>query len=208
VWCLTLYAVIATFCYWCYRNGYSMVDWNLIGGGKIIISLLVLMILFDTWFYWVHRAIHLKPLYIRFHKQHHESITPTPWATYSFSSFEAVANCPLWVLCFTFPAHPLAIIIGLFFHNIYNTFGHLGYEFFPKWALRNKFICAVQATPTHHDAHHRYVQGNYGHYFNIWDTLMKTELRQYKPLRESVYEQLPNSPTAKPGGQPQSTGPT
>jgi sterol desaturase/sphingolipid hydroxylase (fatty acid hydroxylase superfamily) len=135
-------------------------------------------------------------------------MTPTPWATYSFSSFEAIVNCPLWVLFFTFPAHPLAMIIGLFAQNIYNTFGHLGYEFFPKWMLRNKYICTVQATPTHHDAHHRYLQGNFGHYYNIWDFLTKTELKQYKPLRESVYEQLSNSPTAKPGGQPQSTGPT
>jgi sterol desaturase/sphingolipid hydroxylase (fatty acid hydroxylase superfamily) len=76
----------------------------------------------------------------------------------------------------------------LFLQNIYDTFGHLGYEFFPQWILRNKWICAVQATPSHHDAHHRYFRGNYSHYFNIWDLLMRTEIPKYSHMRETVYQ--------------------
>jgi sterol desaturase/sphingolipid hydroxylase (fatty acid hydroxylase superfamily) len=86
------------------------------------------------------------------------------------------------------PAHPVVVLTVLFLQNIYDTFGHLGYEFFPTWMLRNKWILAVQATPTHHDAHHRYFQGNYSHYFNVWDWLMGTELEQYAELCEAAQE--------------------
>ena len=201
---LTIYAAIATFCYWCFKNGYSMVDWEFIGSGKVIISTLVLMFAYDTWFYWIHRLIHWKPLYRRIHKHHHESLTPTPWASYSFSMAEAVLQCPLWILCFVFPSHPMAVLIGLFIQNIYDTFGHLGYEFFPRWMLRNSMLCSVQATPTHHDAHHRYMLGNYGHYFNIWDFCMRTELSQYRSMREEVYDQTSSEAhEARPGSVPQ-----
>ena len=202
LWGLTIYALIATFVYWCYRHGYSAIDLTRIGNGQVVISLLVLLVLHDTWFYWMHRLLHWRPLYRRYHRQHHESLAPTPWAAYSLSTVEAIVNCPLWVLCFTFPSHPMAILIVLFMQNIYDTFGHLGYEFFPRWMLRNKLICTVHATPTHHDAHHRYMLGNYGHYFNFWDRFMRTELKHYQPMLETAYEDCqalstaPNSPEA------------
>ena len=195
---LTIYSVIAVFCFWCYRNGYTMVDTDFIGGGKLILSVVVAIVLFDTWFYWFHRLLHWKPLYRRFHRQHHESFTPTPWASSAFSCTEAVLMCPLWVFCFGFPCHPLAILIGLVIQNIHGVFGHLGYEFFPHRMLCSKLACSIQATPTRHDSHHRYLRGNYGHYFNLWDVLMRTELKQYQPLREVVYEQTGRLPSASP----------
>ena len=198
---LTLYSIIATFCFWCYRHGYSMVDDNRVGGGKVIISVLVSLLLFDTWFYWLHRLLHWKPLYRSIHKQHHESFTPTPWASSSFSCGEAILLCPLWVFCFGFPSHPMAILIGLFIQNLHGVFGHLGYEFMPKRMLCSKLACSFQATPTHHDSHHRCLRGNYGHYFNLWDVLMRTELKQYKPLREAMYDQAEQQPKATSADQ-------
>jgi hypothetical protein len=103
------------------------------------------------------------------------------------------------------PAHPIVVLAVLFLQNIYDTFGHLGHEFFPRWMLRNKWICAVQATPTHHDAHHRYFQGNYSHYFNVWDRLMGTELPQYSHMCQTAYDVarqntriVPPAPNQKP----------
>lgn len=188
---LTIYSAIATLCFLAYRHGWTAVDWSMVGGGRIIGSTILLMLIYDTWFYWMHRLLHWKPIYVRFHRQHHQSLAPTPWASYSFSCTEAIANCPLWALCFFVPVHPLGILLGLFIQNAYDTFGHSGYEFFPRWALRNRVICALHATPTHHDCHHRFFTGNFGHYFNIWDFIMNTELERYKDIHNDVCDQLP-----------------
>jgi sterol desaturase/sphingolipid hydroxylase (fatty acid hydroxylase superfamily) len=183
---LAWYAAVATFVLYCYRHGSTAMFTGPVRRGYHLFSVASLMFVHDTYFYWVHRLLHTRPLFRLVHKHHHESRTPTPWAAYSLSTGEAIVQCPLWVLCFTVPANPLVVLVVLFLQNIYDTFGHLGYEFFPKWILRNKWICAVQATPTHHDDHHRYFKGNFAHYFNIWDTLMGTELRQTARIREAA----------------------
>jgi sterol desaturase/sphingolipid hydroxylase (fatty acid hydroxylase superfamily) len=185
---LAWYAAIATFVYFCFRHRYTSMFTGPASYGYHLLSLVVLMILHDTSFYWIHRLLHARPIYQLVHKHHHDSRAPTPWAAYSLSTGEAIVQCPLWVLCFTVPAHPVVVLTVLFLQNIYDTFGHLGYEFFPRWILHNKWICAVQATPTHHDAHHRYFRGNYSHYFNIWDTIMGTELPQYAHMCETAYD--------------------
>jgi sterol desaturase/sphingolipid hydroxylase (fatty acid hydroxylase superfamily) len=188
---LAWYAAIATLVFYCYRHGYTSISMEPAPRGYHLLSLVVLMLLHDTSFYWIHRLLHTRVMYRLIHKQHHDSRAPTPWAAYSLSAGEAIVQCPLWVLCFTMPAHPAVVLAVLFLQNTYDTFGHLGYEFFPQWMLRNRWICAVQATPTHHDAHHRYFRGNYSHYFNIWDFVMRTELPQYLHMRETAYDVRP-----------------
>lgn len=180
------YAAIATFVYICYVHGYTQMSTGPVARGYHLFSLVALMLVHDTYFYWVHRALHTKLLFRVIHKHHHDSLAPTPWAAYSLSTGEAILQCPLWVLCFTVPAHPVVVLAVLSLQNIYDTFGHLGYEFFPAWIRRRKWILAVQATPSHHDAHHRYFRGNYSHYFNVWDTLMGTEVAQYHEILEAA----------------------
>jgi len=43
----------------------------------------------DAYFYWMHRGSHLKSMFGFAHLHRHKSRTPTPWAAYSFASFEA-----------------------------------------------------------------------------------------------------------------------
>lgn len=186
---LACFAGIATFVFFLYRHGYTSLTLEPMPLWYYAVSVVALMLIHDTYFYWVHRLMHTKALYRLVHKEHHDSTAPTPWATYSNTTFEVLMNCALWPLCFTLPVHPLVVVALVFTENIYNTLGHLGFEFMPQWVLKNKWICAVQATATHHDAHHRYFRGNYSHYFNLWDKLMGTELRQYSHMREHVYDQ-------------------
>ena len=191
---LLCFAAISTFVFFCYRHGYGSVTTAPKSWAYHLFSIVALVLIHDTYFYWVHRLMHTKALYRLVHKEHHDSVTPTPWATYSNTHYETLMNCCLWPLCFTVPVHPLIVVLLMSVENIFNTLGHLGYEFMPNWVLRNKWICAVLATSTHHDAHHRYFQGNFSHYFNLWDKLMGTEVKQYPRLRETVLDQVETEP--------------
>ncbi|WP_237066589.1 sterol desaturase family protein [Microbulbifer guangxiensis] len=144
-----------------------------------IISLPVLILLHDTYFYWVHRAIHHPRLFRHFHRVHHLSLSPTPWAAYSFSVGEGllmVLFTPLSLVLL-----PIHIWIGIAFSFIQifrNTMLHASCEFHPRGWVDGPLDFLT--TTTHHNLHHQKFQGNYGFYFTFWDRLMGTEFKNYK----------------------------
>lgn len=134
----------------------------------------------DTYFYWVHRAMHHRWLYRRVHRLHHRSVTPTPWAAYAFHPAEAVieaAFLPLFLLAV--PMHGLAIALFLVVMIVRNVMGHAGFELHPAGMARSRWLGWLTTT-THHDMHHARPGGNYGLYFTWWDRLMGTEHADYR----------------------------
>ena len=154
--------------------------------GYFIFTVLFLIFLHDTYFYWMHRAIHHKKVYRLVHKIHHVSTNPTPWAAFSFHPLEAVAEVAILpVFVFLLPLHPLAILAWLLFMTGMNVLGHLGFELFPKGFTTNRFT-KLANTSVHHNMHHKYVNCNYGLYFNFWDRLMGTNHVNYDEEFETV----------------------
>lgn len=156
------------------------------GWPYFIASIVIMIVLHDTYFYWAHRLMHHPKIYPIFHKVHHLSTNPSPWASFSFHPLEAVVEfgiVPFFV--FLLPCHPAALIIFSFFMMIENVIGHVGYEIFPKnW---NKyFITKWINTSTNHNMHHQYFKGNYGLYFTFWDRIMGTLHPQYEQRFEEV----------------------
>ena len=49
------------------------------------LSLAGMVLLHDAWFYWTHRAMHHRRLFRLFHRVHHKSHNPSPWAAYAFA---------------------------------------------------------------------------------------------------------------------------
>ena len=150
-------------------------------GWASTIALLVLMIvLHDAWFYWTHRALHHPALYRRFHLAHHRSVTPTPFAIYSFSVGEAAINAMfvfLWQIFVTTPG--VVFISFMLFQVLRNGMGHAGYELHPRWWLSTPLTRWINTT-THHDLHHSGgFNHNYGLYFTWWDKAMRTEHPRY-----------------------------
>ena len=77
-------------------------------------QILLLMVLTDIWFYFVHRAMHSKKLFRHTHKLHHLSTDPTPFATNSVHALEAVMDLGFIVIAsFFIPLHPIALFITL-----------------------------------------------------------------------------------------------
>ncbi len=153
-------------------------------------SLVALILAHDTWFYWTHRLMHWRPLFGLFHRVHHLSHNPTPWASFSFHPLEAVVQAaifPLMVL--VLPMHWVVALLWLLYMTVMNVFGHLGFEILPAKFLRSR-ILRWHNTSVHHNMHHRYVHCNYGLYLNVWDRLMGTNHPRY----EQEYERICRTP--------------
>jgi lathosterol oxidase len=152
-------------------------------------SILLMIALHDTYFYWTHRAIHWKPLFKWVHKTHHLSVNPTPFAAYAFHPLEAFVEIGIIpLIAFTIPYHASAITIFGLYSLLLNVAGHLGYELFPK-GFASHVLFKWHNTSTHHNMHHRLVKCNYGLYFNFWDRIMNTNHPHYEESFNKVVEQ-------------------
>jgi len=142
-------------------------------------SVALSLVIHDTYFYWIHRLLHLKRIFPIAHLVHHRSTNPSPWAAYSFHIAESVLEGGvLIVLAFLVPMHPMAIVGFVLSSLLINVYGHLGYEVMPRW-FRHSIMFEVFNTSVHHNLHHSKFRGNYGLYFRIWDRVMGTEHPDY-----------------------------
>jgi Delta7-sterol 5-desaturase len=145
----------------------------------IPVSVLLAMIIHDTYFYWIHRAMHHPRLFKRFHLVHHRSTNPSPLASYSFHFLEGIIESLIVpILLFSLPMHRLSLILFAFVSFAINVYGHLGYEIAPRW-FRKSFLFQLLNTSVHHNLHHEKSNGNYGLYFRFWDKWVGTEHAQY-----------------------------
>jgi len=164
------------------RGGWTQLYWRIDehGWGWFGLSILCAILLHDAYFYWTHRLMHHRRLFPLFHRVHHLSRNPTPWAAYAFAPLEAVVESGILPLAVTImPMHPLAFVIFMGWQITYNVLGHTGYEFHPRW-LMDSWLRHILNTPTNHAMHHEKMRGNYGLYFNIWDRLMGTNHQDYE----------------------------
>ena len=155
------------------------------GALYLLASFVVLIILHDTYFYWVHRFMHWNKIYRFVHLVHHKSTNPTPFAAFSFHPLETLleaAMIPLLLL--VMPLHPVVLLLFALFSNILNVMGHLGYEIFPSGFTRGTFW--FMNTSTHHNQHHSKFHCNYGLYFNFWDRIMKINHKTYHDTFETI----------------------
>ena len=142
-------------------------------------------LLFDTWFYWLHRWMHKEPVYSWVHKMHHWSTSPNLLTTLSVNPLESLINGGFVTIfvsamaLLTLPVHqesfaligPTNIIMGLYVHS--------GYELFPRW-WNKSWATKWFITATFHDQHHKYFTVNFGGYTTIWDRICGTMRPKYE----------------------------
>ena len=166
------------------------------GSWYLIASIPLLLVLHDTYFYWMHRLMHDPLFFRRIHRLHHLSRTPSSWAAYSFSLGEAVVMTLFVPLTMLFiPVHPIALFVFLAIMIVRNAMGHSGVEFHPRFWVDSPLD--LLTTVTHHDLHHQRFEGNYGLYFTWWDRLMSTELPEYKETFRKVTSRDQASPNTE-----------
>lgn len=183
-----IFSLIVTLFALAYKGGYTKiyVDVAEYGWGYLVFSFAAGLLIHDTYFYWIHRLMHHKLLFKHVHKVHHMSHNPTPFAAFSFHPIEAVLEfgfVPLTVMLM--PIHPLALAGVSLYMIVMNVMGHVGFEIFPKGATKH-WLFGLHNSSTHHNMHHKYVNCNYGLYFNVWDKLMNTNHAKYHETFEAV----------------------
>jgi Delta7-sterol 5-desaturase len=178
---------------WGINMGYLQDVGESFGHTNDLMLLAAMIIAHDTYFYWTHRVMHLPAFYKRFHLTHHRSVTPTPFAAYSFSIGEATAMgffVLIWQIFIPTPG--LVLFPFLLFQITRNAMGHAGFELMPRWWLSTRVTRWINTT-THHDLHHAgSLRHNYGLYFTFWDKLMGTEHPDYVATFDRVTAPAPN----------------
>lgn len=160
---------------------YSKIDSNY----YLAFNFIWMFFLHDAYFYFIHRLMHLPFLYKKVHLIHHKSTNPSPWTAYAFHPLEAILEAGIIPLvAFTIPVYRNAFFVFMLFQIIYNVYGHLGYELYPKNFHKTKIGKWVN-TSVAHNLHHKSFYGNFGLYTLIWDRLFGT-------LREDYNETFAN----------------
>jgi lathosterol oxidase len=144
----------------------------------------------DTYFYWLHRFMHQPKVFKWVHLVHHQSTNPSPWVAYAFHPSEAILeNGIVLLFFFAFPVHATHVPIFFLFSIIYNIYGHLGWEIYPK-GFNTSLVGRWVNTGVAHNQHHKFFKGNYGLYLLFWDRMMGT----IRPDYDEAFDKLKNRP--------------
>jgi Delta7-sterol 5-desaturase len=200
---ILIFAVMGALTVQLARMGYTQLYWRISQHGWpwFWISIAATILLHDTWFYWTHRLMHHRRLFPYFHRTHHLSHNPSPWAAYAFDPLEAVIQATIFpIAAIVMPLHPFAFAIFMSWQITYNILGHAGYEIHPRW-LMDTWLGRILNTPTNHIMHHEKMRGNYGIYFNIWDRLMGTNHQDYESRFREVTQRSSSGSQAPGAGE-------
>ncbi len=159
------------------REGLTAIqtEWTTAGMIWWPFSVALYLFLHDSWFYWTHRAMHSRRLFPKVHAVHHASKPPTAWAAMSFHPWEAMSGAVLIpALAMVIPIHWTALGVVLTVATVMGVTNHMGWEMFPgRWV--HGWLGRHVITASHHEAHHRHYNCNYGLYFRFWDRRCGTD---------------------------------
>lgn len=187
-----IFAVLSVITYYFFQHGYTQVYVNVSERSVVyfIASIPIFLILYESYYYWLHRWMHHPSIFKIVHRVHHESIEPTVFTSFSFHPLEAVLQfifIPI-AICII-PIHYYALGIVLMILTVSAVINHGGVEIFPATLIRHP-IGKWLIGSTHHDLHHKEFRTNFGLYLTIWDKMMKTENQSFEKQFERNKERI------------------
>lgn len=151
---------------------YSQID--LYGWWYLPVSMIIFMFLHETYYYWLHRWMHIPAIFKIVHKVHHDSNVASPFTAFSFHPYEGILQAIfLPIMLLILPMHYIVIIILLIIMTFSSVINHLNIEIYPK--NPNNILTKWVIGATHHSLHHKQFKYNFGLYFTFWDKIEKTE---------------------------------
>lgn len=181
-----LFAVMGTLAIYFWQRGGTLIYTDLSGWKAwwLLPSLFLVLMIHETYYYWLHRWMHRPGVYRLVHRTHHESLTTTAWTSFSFHPVESVLQAlPVFILIFIMPLHPVTLIALFLIMSVTSVVNHLNVEIYPSGTHRH-WLGKWWIGATHHALHHSRFHFNYGLYFTFWDHWMKTESPEFEALFE------------------------
>ena len=167
---ILIFGIGALLPWWLLRDGWAAlaIDASPIRiGGEIA----ALFFWNELHFYLCHRLLHTR-LLRRFHADHHRSLTPTPFSTFSFHPVEAMMLGSVPILPILLHDFSAAALLALPVMSIVlNNLGHANYEFSRRAPARGPL-----AASRRHHLHHAVYHGNYGFLLDVFDRLAGTTI--------------------------------
>jgi Delta7-sterol 5-desaturase len=167
-----------------WQAGYTRVytNWHAYSLWWYPVSIGLVLLLHETYYYWLHRWMHRPGVYRYVHKVHHDSLTTSAWTSFSFHPAESTLQAiVIPALTFVLPLHYTAVGLLLLIMTLSTVINHLNTEIYPRDFDRH-WLGRWLIGATHHSLHHAQFRFNYGLYFTFWDKWMKTESPDFPKL--------------------------
>ena len=171
-----LFSIAGTITVILWQKGYTKVytKIDLYGWWYLPVSLIIFMLLHETYYYWIHRWMHIPSVYKIVHKVHHDSKIASPFTAFSFHPLEGLLQAVfLPIMLMILPMHYYIIIIQLTIMTFSSVINHLDIDIYPK--NPNNIITKWVIGAKNHSVHHKQFKYNFGLYFTFWDRIKKTE---------------------------------
>ena len=161
---VTTWTVYEVAYFWLFSNGYLPgVTW-----AENPVWFLAMFLIIPIWssmhFYWIHRALHWRPLYKVAHALHHRNVTVGPWTGISMHPLEHIPYFSSVLLNFFCAAHPVHMLFHLYVQALSPACSHSGYD-----GIMVKGESRLSLGDFFHQLHHRHFACNYGTAEIPWD---------------------------------------
>lgn len=171
---IAVFGAYGALTFFLHRLGWIEILWTY-SPWRFLLDMVLLTLWNEVHFYACHALLHRPWLYRKVHRQHHLSVVPTPFSTYSFHWFEAVLLSSVMILYLALvPLSMGAIILFPVLSLFMNNIGHMNYAVFPRFALNNLFSSCRR-----HTLHHTHIKGNYGFAFPWFDEGLRTRAARF-----------------------------
>ena len=120
----------------------------------------------ESTYYWIHRALHSPLLYKRMHKNHHKWVFATPFAGFAFHPVDGfLQGSPFTIFTHLFPMNKKTYTAFFAFNAFYTTILHEG-ELLKDSKVFNG--------PSNHTIHHQRLNQNLGQWTTMMDRIAGT----------------------------------
>jgi len=146
------------------------------------VSLVLVILLQDAYFYFTHRLAHHPKCYKWLHQGHHHFKNPTPWTAFAFDPAEALIQAVyLMGVVFIIPMHFSVLCAVVLVMTLGALIHHFGFRLFEDSAF-GRWLGSWMVGPMHHWMHHRKYTAHYSLYFTFWDKVMGTQQTGYEEI--------------------------
>lgn len=154
---IPLWTLVEVLLLWAFANGWT--PWLGWAEHPLYLALLVLLApaIHELHFFFLHRAIHWRPLYRWIHAVHHNSINPSPWSSLSMHPVEGFLYHAVAFWHLLLPSHPVVALFQLHVAGYGAVNGHIGFDKLELGGER-----ALDSHAYAHYLHHRYFEVNFG----------------------------------------------